>query len=150
MSHDPRAPLVLHCETLTADGELAFVRIRVDPGVWGGLDDEGRDILRQQVRTELATSVAQRTEKPIPADALDTLPVWVEREGEFEAECVGGPADGRRMTLHASDPPLALKAPIPGDTILDRFHVEIYEMLRNEHGFWARSATGARLYRWKP
>lgn len=142
-------PLItLRCQTVI-DGALAFVKIPIDLTVWDSADETLRDRFRAQARTELWHAVVKQTEREMPHDCFDDLPVWEEFPDRCEVECVDGPLDGERIKLSSAEPPHALELPLPvrleASTTLatEPFPRALYRPLPDEHGFFSRTTDGA-------
>lgn len=150
----------LRCETVV-NGELGYVLLPVSEEL---LDDEwAYRYARDKARRELWHRCAKRTGQDLPIEDFEGLPVWVEYPGKYEIECVGGPHDGQRITVHLTVLSEGIKPQIelPVDEgvvgLLAASHTPTpsgvrmasYRRLRGEHGFASRAEDGAWRYRYQ-
>jgi hypothetical protein len=150
--------LKLHCETVTAEGELVSVRLSVAPELWERESEPVREHMRARARAELKYAVTSRSRVPAAGHTFDDAPVWVEYPDKCTVECVGGPLDGARVPWTGSEPPPFLRLGAPHDPVAALLHEDLetslsetlpivtYSPMTNEHGFFARSADGAWRY----
>ncbi|MGW4181277.1 hypothetical protein ACWEK2_03890 [Streptomyces albidoflavus] len=144
---DRLGPMLLRCQTVV-DGALAYVALPVDEALWGPASAAEREDLRGMARRELARLLSQRMPSAEAHDLCADLPVWEEREGRCEVECVGGPADGQRVTLPSTEPPPVLRVPAPEASPLEPLEVLSYAPMTDRHGYQCRGSDGAWRFRY--
>ncbi|MEU8316676.1 hypothetical protein, partial [Micromonospora sp. NPDC049033] len=140
----------LRCQTII-DGQLGYVLLPVTRHLWETSED-AREDARRRARDELRHRAVKQTGRDLPAADFDTLPVWAEYPDRCEVECVGGPADGKRITLASAEPPPAINIPLE-ESLLDlltahtppesALNMVTYVPLRGAGGFLSRAADGA-------
>jgi len=125
-------------------------------------DEWAYNYARGKARRELWHRCVNRTGQALPIEEFDALPVWVEYPDRYEIECVGGPHDGKRLTVRLTVLSEGIKPQI--DMPVDEgvagllaatdtstpsgMRTASYQPLLNEHGFPSRAEDGAWRYRY--
>lgn len=146
--------ITLRCQTVI-DGRLYWALVPVDRVLWA-TGQYAQDHARRAARKELRYRAVKHIGRELTDIDFDGLPVWVEYPDRCDVECVGGPHDGKTMTVPEHTPPGVVRLPIEEgpDDVLDQVEEEpgpnicaaTYVPLLDGYGFFRRSPSGAWQY----